>query len=143
MKYFTFFILFLCFGLMLNAQSQVNSSPYYETHFIVIGDSFYFNRLDEIEQEKFDVEVEYVDLAYDCLKKGDYESTEYYARKVFSFEELYPDRYFLLTLAAAYMKEKSKFRMYYKSLKEYSSPEEMRDINKKLADMGVIKEKDI
>jgi hypothetical protein len=141
MKLFTLSILLLLSALFANAQFHVTLTPYYETQFVIIGDSSYYNRLDKMIEEKFNQEIEFVDIAYEYLNKGDYESTEYYARKVSSFEELYPDRYFLLTIASAHMKEKSKFKMYYKKLKIYSSPEELREANKILADIGMIKKR--
>lgn len=134
-------VLFFSFGVVTNAQFSVHLTPYYETHFVVIGDSSYFNRMDRMIKEQFEQEIEYVDIAYEYLNKGDYESVEYYARKISSFEELYSDRYFLLTIASAHMSKRSKFRMYYKKLKEYSSPEELREVNKMLVELGVIKEK--
>jgi hypothetical protein len=142
-KKYLLLAVFTSFHLFTSAQFYVNLTPYYHTHLVIIGDSAYFNRMDKMIQEKFDQELKYIDTAYYYLNQGDFESTEYWARKITSFEELYPDRYFLLTMSSAHMKKRSKFRMYYKKLKEYSSPEELRDAKKKLVEIGAIKSKKI
>ncbi|MFW5656465.1 MAG: hypothetical protein ACOC0C_02515 [Bacteroidota bacterium] len=136
-----FFFLFIPF--LIKAQVSDGADPYfgryYHSHFVVIADSNYFNRMDEIKKQHFKQELDYLDIAYEYLEKGDFESTEYWARKVASFEELYVDRYYLLVMASANMKDKSKFRMYYKKFKQYAPPEEIRQTSQHLIDLNMIR----
>ena len=134
--------LFLFFPIAIKAQIYGDVNPYcrnyYHSHFVVVADSNYFNRMDEIKKQHFEQELDYLDIVYEYLEKGDFKSTEYWARKVASFEELYVDRYYLLVMASANMKDKSKFRMYYKKFKQYAPPEEIRQTSQHLVDLNMI-----
>jgi len=110
---------------------------YGPTHLLIL-DSNYFARMDSIRKQKFNEELEYIDKAYVCLKEKKYGDAIFWARKVASFKEFVPDRYIVLTIAAAHTKERM-FNIYYKNLKNHCSPEQIREVEKELISIGKIK----
>jgi len=97
---------------------------------IVVKDSEYFKRLDEINQQKFEKEVDKLDKAYSYLEANDYESAAYWASEVNYFlDELRCDKLFILNISNAHLNGK-KYKTNYKSLKSRCEPRYYRHTEK-------------
>jgi hypothetical protein len=137
----TLCLVFACLTICAQKSERYDSDII--TYEYVIDDkkTNYAHTYEKSDNKKYLEEKGFIDVAYKHLNKGEYAIAEIWARRTCSFKELYYHRYYILTIATAKMKQSSKFRMYYKRLKKYSTPEQLKEIDKQLVEIGMVKEK--
>lgn len=129
MKYYLLLILLLGSVDSFSQNRTVTTYNYSRTNNIVtIRDSEYFKRLDEIEKQKYLVEYEKLEKAYDYLEKGDYESALFWAKKT-QYYKYGLDCEVYLIFSISHVKLNSPYnewKNWYKRLKKICEPEKIR-----------------
>ena len=124
--------------LLSKSQTYQHYIQSYSRSSVEVRDADYYKRLDEIQRQKFELNLSYLSKAYDYAKKEDYESAYFWARKMStSFQDIVDDKYFLLSISSIKLKDKSTYKMYLYRAKDYCEPSMVKIIYEELKKSGL------
>jgi hypothetical protein len=157
-------ITLLCIFISMKNYSQIGSNPVYvpaapilvpqqseptssgnSTYLfgwlnVIIGNSEYYKRLDNIAQHDFDNNMITVKKACDYYNKGDYESAIYYGRDIryTQYYEINNIKHFIITTSYFHVNDVNNSKKWYTISKKKVDPETMRKIDAAINSTGMI-----
>lgn len=137
MKRFITIVLITSFSLPLFSQQTLYSyNRIWSTNHIIIKDSEYYKRLDEINRRNFEIELDYMKQAYNLLDGQDYERAIYFSNQI-NDNVLKCDSYFIKSISYLKMLKRRLARRYYNQLKSSCDPAKRRLLDEIFNEAGV------
>jgi hypothetical protein len=124
------FLLLLATLIPFLSFSQTRIDVSTSGHYVVeVRDKDYYERIDKIAQEKFDLQWSYVMAGKEAFEKGDFETVWFYGIRI-KLKSLWDYRFLYATVGAYKLGDMKHYKKFLKGAKREVKPETVRLIKK-------------